>query len=284
MARHTTGKPARPRPILKWAGGKKRILSEILEQLPTRMSTYYEPFVGGGAVFFELAGRRQCRKVVLGDRNQELVELYRVVGRRVGELVEALREHAPHGKDPDYYYGIRSVAPETLDPVRRAARLIYLNKTCYNGLYRVNSKGGFNVPFGRHRNPRVLNESLLRAASAALRHTVIVAKDFEEIVADAGPGDAVYFDPPYHPLSRTSSFTEYARHPFREEDHGRLARVFGECAERGVRVVLSNSDTPFTRSLFVHHTIYTVRVSRSINTVASGRGKIPELLVVAGPR
>lgn len=283
MAARSVRKPVKARPILKWAGGKKRILTEILEQLPSRVGTYYEPFVGGGAVFFELACRGRFGKAVLGDRNGDLVELYEVVRRDVDALVEALKAHAPHARDPDYFYELRASDPASLGPVGRAARFIYLNKTCYNGLYRVNSKGGFNVPFGRHMNPRVLNEPLLRSASRILRGVTIQARDFQAMVSRAGSGDAVYFDPPYHPLSSTSSFTEYAPQPFTEADHERLARVARECADRGARVVLSNSDTEFTRSLFEGLEVLTVNVPRNINTVATGRGKVPELLVLAGP-
>jgi len=283
MAARAGWKPVKARPILKWAGGKKRILSEILEQLPPRGGTYYAPFGGGGAVFFEMARRGRYRKAVLGDRNGDLVELYNVVGRDVDALVEALKIHVPYAKDPEYFYALRASNPAAMDAVGRAARFIYLNKTCYNGLYRVNSKGGFNVPFGRHGNPRVLNEPLLNSASRVLCSVTIEARDFQVMVSRAGPGDAVYFDPPYHPLSPTSSFTEYAAQPFTEADHQRLARVFRECAGRGARVVLSNSDTDFTRSLYDGLDVHTVSVPRNINTVATGRGKVPELLVVAGP-
>ncbi len=272
-----------PGPFLKWAGGKGQLLPEILPRLPDRMRTYYEPFVGGGAVFFALAAGGRFEEAVLADRNPALVEAYRVVKTQVEALIEALADHAIHGTDEAYYYDLRGTDPAELSEVDRVARLLYLNKTCFNGLYRVNRKGRFNVPFGRYKNPRVLNEARLRAASRALSRATIVVSDFESAVASAGRGDAVYFDPPYVPLSVSSSFTSYFADPFGTDEHERLARVYAFLCRSGVPVVLSNSDCELTRRLYQRFEVKTVNATRAINSVASKRGSITEILVV-GPK
>jgi DNA adenine methylase len=177
---------------------------------------------------------------------------------------------------------VRSAEPTT--PVERVARLIFLNKTCFNGLYRVNRKGRFNVPFGRYKNPRVLNEVRLRAASSALKRATILICDFESAAADAGRDDAVYFDPPYVPLSASSSFTSYFADPFGADEHERLARVYAELTRRGVPCVLSNSDCELTRKLYERFDVRTVNANRAINSVAGKRGAITEILVVGARR
>ncbi len=268
---------ALPGPVLKWAGGKSQLLDRILVQLPERIDTYYEPFVGGAAVFFALAREGRFRRAVLCDRNPDLVAVYRALQRDVEGVIDVLA-HYRYSKDD--YYRIRGEKPRSL--VKRAARIIYLNKTGYNGLYRVNSSGQFNVPFGRYVNPKICDERRLRAAAEALRGVEIAERDFEETARQAKPGDAVYFDPPYVPVSRTANFTAYARDGFGMDEHERLARVFAEVAERGVRVVLSNSDTPATRRLFRGFSPEKVLVGRSINSRTTGRGPIAEILVSAG--
>jgi DNA adenine methylase len=269
-------------PFLKWAGGKTQLLPEILPRLPEQMECYYEPFVGGGAVFFALAAQKRFKEAFLADRNPHLVEAYRVVKTRVADLIEALGEHQNRATDENYYYEIRSKEPEQLSPVERTARLIFLNKTCFNGLYRVNRKGRFNVPFGRYKNPRVLDEQRLRSASAALSRATIVVSDFEHSVASAGRDDGVYFDPPYVPLSMSSSFTSYFADPFGRDEHERLARVYGYLCRQGVPTVLSNSDCELTRELYRKFDVMTVNATRAINSVAAKRGAITEILVV-GP-
>ena len=267
-------------PFLKWAGGKTQLLPEILPKLPRQMKTYYEPFIGGGAVFFALANERRFRQAVIADANSDLVETYRIVRDRVGDLMDALAIHAERATDAEYFYEVRGWDLTRRCPVERAARLIFLNKTCFNGLYRVNKKGHFNVPFGRYAKPRVLNESVLLAASRALQTAEIRQGDFETTTKDASTGDGVYFDPPYVPVSASSSFKNYHRSAFGPEEQQRLLDTYLGCCERGSAAVLSNSDCPYTRALYRGLRIRTVQATRAINSVGSRRGRINELLVV----
>ena len=237
------------------------------------MGKYFEPFLGGAAVFFHLNHPQSF----LSDTNRELVELYQVVKQEVEGLIEVLQIHK---YERTYYYGVRSQNPLTLTPVQRAARLIYLNKTCFNGLYRVNSKGQFNVPFGRYKNPNICDPEGLRAASKALRQADISIGDFESILGKAEKGDFVYFDPPYHPMTKTSSFTSYTAGNFGEPEQRRLAEVYARLAERGCYVMLSNSDTPLIRELYCRFHIHEIRANRAINSKPERRGKITELLIV----
>lgn len=213
----------------------------------------------------------------LSDSNRELVELYQVVKLEVEGLIEALRIHR---NERAHYYRVRSQNPASLSPVQRAARLIYLNKTCFNGLYRVNSKGQFNVPFGRHRNPTICDAKGLRAASKALQQAEISIDDFESVLGKARRGDLIYFDPPYHPTTKTSSFTSYTAGKFDEAEQRRLAAVYAQLAERGCYVMLSNSDTPLIRELYCKFHINAIRANRAINSNPERRGKITELLIV----
>ncbi|MBN2192047.1 MAG: DNA adenine methylase [Polyangiaceae bacterium] len=270
-----------PRPVLKWAGGKTQLLERILPLLPERIDTYFEPFVGGAAVFFALASRKRFRRAVLADRNAELVDVYRALQQDVDGVIRWLVKYGENHNE-DAFYHVRANRPTRL--VHRAARLIYLNKTGYNGLYRVNRAGEFNVPYGRYKRPRILDEPNLRAAAAALQGVELVVDDFSAVSRQARAGDAVYFDPPYLPLSRTSSFTAYDRHPFELEDHQRLAATFADLARRGVPTVLSNSATPATRALYAAWTLWEVQVGRSINSQTHLRGPVAELLVVNRPR
>ena len=275
--------PIQPHPFLKWAGGKSRLLPCILPRFPERMRTYYEPFLGGGAVFFAFARERRFKDAVLGNLNPALVEIYTVVRDDVGALIEGLRELAEGASDSDFYYTVRGWAAEALDSVGRAARFLFLNRTCFNGLYRVNRKGQFNVPFGRYENPRVLDVPRLKAASRALQGVSIVAADFAQAgIENARPGDGVYLDPPYVPLSRTSSFTAYTGHPFTERDHRRLSEVYRQLLGRGVTVLLSNSDCALTEELYRGLDVERIQARRAINSVGSRRGPISELLVVGG--
>ena len=267
------------KPVLKWAGGKTRLLTEILDRLPAKIDTYYEPFVGGGAVFFALAGQGRFRRAVLADQNPDLIEVYRALQKEGEEVIRALREYKDYN-DEQSYYQIRAQAPR--GRARRAARFIYLNKTGYNGLYRVNRSGSFNVPFGRYKNPKILDEPALRAASAALEGARLRCADFEHVVCNAAPGDAVYFDPPYLPLSKTANFTAFGRQPFELPAHKRLARVFTESAGRGVHTLLSNSSTDVARGLYAGHTIDTVQGRRSISCKGHSRGPVDEILVTGG--
>ena len=274
----------KPQPFLKWAGGKGQLLDQYEPYLPrTPMRGYYEPFVGSGAVFFHLHRRGLFETTCLSDLNTELLTCYRVVRDHVEDLITRLREHkARHSRD--YYYAVRSRDrdPSWADawPVERAARLIYLNKTCYNGLWRVNSRGHFNVPMGRYVNPGIANADRLRAASRALQGVELAISGFETVTEKASSGDFVYFDPPYHPLSKTASFTSYARDDFGEDDQRKLARVFAALDRRGCRVMLSNSDTPFVRELYHGFRIETVTARRAINSAKGKRGAITEVVVL----
>lgn len=264
-----------PRPFMKWAGGKRQVLSQYLPFFPTNIRTYYEPFLGGGAIFFHL----QPSKSVLTDINAELVNVYQCVRDAVEEVILLLREHQKHHQK-DYYYSVR--ANPSAEPIERAARLLYLNKTCFNGLYRENSKGQFNVPMGRYKKPAICNPELLCSASHALQSAEIALEPFEYILKRSfHPQDLIYFDPPYHPISATSNFTSYNRYAFRTEDQIRLRETFVELARRGLRVMLSNSDCPFIRELYEGFNIHTIQAARSINSKCARRGKITELLITS---
>lgn len=265
-----------PRPFLKWAGGKGRLLRQYEPVLPQSIDTYYELFLGGGAMFFHLAGR--AKRAVLGDINPELVNVYCCVRDQVETLIRHLWDHQRR-HNPDYYYQVRQ-RQALRSPVERAARLIYLNKTCYNGLYRENSQGHFNVPVGKYKNPVICDPSLLRAASAALQIAEIQTFPFERLRSRSlSPLDFVYFDPPYHPISATSSFTGYSRYGFTKADQERLAAVFRTLAIQGQRVALSNSDCELIRELYQGFTLHPILAARAINSRAGCRGKIGELLI-----
>jgi DNA adenine methylase len=268
-----------PRPFLKWAGGKGQLLQHLLEcvERADTFRRYHEPFVGGGALFFELSRTgRLPKQAFLSDTNGPLIETYLAVRDCVEDVIKLLKEHkARHGEE--YFYEVRARVPDTLP--ERAARIIYLNRTCFNGLYRENSKGEFNVPFGRYVDPPICDEENLRAASIALGKAQIEQQPFETVLDRAKPGDFIYFDPPYHPASRTSYFTSYDRNGFGEDDQRRLAFVFNELADRGVKVLLSNSMTPLVRSLYEGFTIDEVYANRAVNSRGDRRGKISEALV-----
>ena len=263
------------RPVLKWAGGKSKLVESICALLPKKVDTYFEPFVGGAAVFFALAKQKRFRRAVLSDRNPELVNVYQALQSDVDGVITALRRLR---YDEESYYCLRDKKPRTA--VQRAARTIYLNKTGYNGLYRVNRSGQFNVPFGRHTNPTICDEPNLRLVAECLKGVTLVDNDFESICQRAQAGDAVYLDPPYMPMSDTAYFTSYDKHPFGLEEHRRLAQVFSDLADRKVLAVLSNSDTPETQTLYRGWSIKRLQVPRAINSRASNRGPVSELLVL----
>ena len=277
IAARPAGVAAAPAPFLKWAGGKRQLLPRILASVPERMGTYYEPFIGGGAVFFALvAAGRRFERAVLGDANEELIRCYRAIQRDVEAVVTALR---PHRYDRDVYYRVRARDPERLSDAGRAARLIYLNRCGYNGLYRVNRSGRFNVPFGRYKDPVICDAPKLRAAAHALTGVKLVHGDFERTLRGATSGDFVYLDPPYVPLSATSSFTAYAKTPFDGAAQARLAGALRDLGARKVQALLSNSDCDETRLLYDPMPSEKVPVRRAINSVAAGRGAVGELLV-----
>lgn len=271
-------------PFLKWAGGKGQLLDQYERFFPAAPGgRYFEPFVGSGAVFFHLRRRDLFEAYSLSDSNEELINCFRAVQQNVDALIARLEEHRRQ-HDKEHYYAVRALDrdPNWKDApsVERAARMIYLNKTCYNGLWRVNSQGHFNVPMGRYKNPDIVNVDRLRAASEALRGVTLDVRSFEDVTGLAQPGDFVYFDPPYHPLSATANFTSYAADDFGPEDQRRLAGVFAELDRKGCRVMLSNSDTDFVRELYHPYRIETVSARRAINSAKRNRGPIREVVVV----
>lgn len=267
-----------PRPFLKWAGGKGQLLEQLQPLLPVApFRRYFEPFVGSAALFFAL----RPAEATLSDVNEELIDCYLAVQKQVERLASAL---ARHTYEEALYYQVRAQEPAALDLPRRAARTIYLNKTGYNGLYRVNRAGLFNVPFGRYTNPGFCSPASLanlRACSRALRGARVVVRDFAQVVTRARKGDFVYCDPPYVPLSGTSAFTAYQAGGFGPDEQARLAEVVARLTDAGVLVMLSNSDTPSVRKLYAssRYRINTVTASRSINSRGSGRGKVREVVV-----
>lgn len=270
------------RPFVKWAGGKGTLVGEISKRLPPpkTFTRYVEPFVGAGALFFRVREHWRHLPCRIADNNSPLITAYLALRDRVDEVIAALRLHErKHSKE--YYYAVRKLLPQ--DAAEQAALFIYLNRTCYNGLWRVNRRGEFNVPFGRYRNPRILDQENLRRVSAALSRVEILCCDFEQAVADCERGSFVYLDPPYHPLSPTSNFTAYTAGGFGSDQQLRLARVFELLAKRGAFVILSNSDTLFIRKLYralrPRPNLDPVWVPRAINSKGEARQRIKELLI-----
>lgn len=268
------------RPIVKWAGGKTRLIASLMPHVPKRIKTYAEPFAGGAALFFSLSEAPQrFERAILCDRNEELVACYRAVQKNVDAVIDAL---GAYRYDKKLYYATRERDPARMSETERAARLIFLNRTCYNGLWRVNAKGKFNVPFGRYRDPRICDPDGLRAAARALAGTTIHHGDFTSATRELGAGDFVYFDPPYVPVSKTADFTSYAAGGFGAEDQARLVGEIKRLRRAGARVVLSNADTPETRVLYKDFRTHSVLAPRPINSDKSKRGPARELVVVAG--
>ena len=264
------------RPFLKWVGGKGRVLPELIARVPSALGTYHEPFVGGGALFFQLVAQRRIVAAVLSDINQPLIDTYLGLRDCVDEVISILEQHY---YDKDYYYKIRALKPKDLSLPERAARLIYLNKTCYNGLYRENRAGEFNVPFGRYKNPTICDEPNLRAVSRVLQGVEIESRHFSSTFQAAEAGDFVYFDPPYHPISSTSNFTSYDRRGFGKDVQVQLQETFSKLTQKGVMVMLSNSDTPFIQDLYAGYDVSTIYASRAVSSKAETRGKVAEVVV-----
>jgi DNA adenine methylase len=262
-------------------GGKKQLAPQLIGLFPKHVGTYYEPFLGGGVVFFNLISKKRFDYAVLNDFNEELMNVWRVVRDFPEELMDQIRK-LPVSRD--IFMELREKRPEEFSPVRRAARTVYLNKTGFNGLYRVNKAGKFNVPWGRYDSPTLFNEANILACSEALSHVKLMSKDFAEVVKDAGPGDLVYFDPPYVELSKTSNFQSYTSKGFSLDDQYRLAACFRELRERGSAVVASNSDTQLVRDLYKNWEIHEVQARRSINSKGDKRGPIGELIIVGRTR
>jgi DNA adenine methylase len=266
-----------PRPFLKWAGGKRQLIPQIDTFLPPRITEYVEPFVGGGALFFYILPER----AVLIDNNAALINVYQVIKENVDGLIELLRHHK---NEKEYYYHIRGQdrLPEfaQMTLVERASRLIYLNRCCYNGLYRVNSKGQFNVPFGKYKNPNYCDEPNLRAVHVALQNVELVHGPFEEALRYATSESFVYLDPPYAPMSTTANFTSYTKDNFDFQDQQRLRQMFDKLTDLGAKAMLSNSYNEAILDLYHDYRIEVVGATRAINSDASKRGKVKEVLVL----
>lgn len=272
------------RPFIKWAGGKTQLLPELIGRIPDRFGRYHEPFIGSAALFFQLHALGTLQHgATLSDANADLIAVYGVVRDDVEALIAALREHARHALDPQYFYAVRSWDRDPgwseRSAVERAARMIFLNKTCYNGLHRVNRRGEFNVPFGRYPKPQVCDEPNLRAARRALRDVDLRVGDFADVLDRAAEGDLVYFDPPYVPTSATASFTAYTSDVFDAAQHARLATVFAALVDRGCTVLLSNSHTRLVHDLYRDFPIHEVSARRAINSAAAKRGLVREVIV-----
>ncbi len=275
-------------PFLKWVGGKTQLLPHLLDLFPRKARTYYEPFLGGGAVFFALAARNRFERAVLSDHNRELVDAYRVVRGFPDDLARLLCDiEAEYEADPKgTYQKWRSPPPDLAAklvkrPISRAARLIFLNKAGFNGLYRVNRKGAFNVPWGKRPRVRTFDTENLQACASTLdRWASLQQGDFSAVTADAGAEDLVYFDPPYAPKTATASFTSYTGGGFSIDDQRRLAVAFRDLVARGCYVVASNADLPVVRDLYAGFEHHTVPARRSINRKGDGRGPVDELVIV----
>ncbi|WP_299137242.1 DNA adenine methylase [uncultured Corynebacterium sp.] len=268
------------KPLVKWAGGKRQLLPHIHAALPADAPRrFYEPFIGGGAVLFSLEPARAR----VNDLNSELINLYEVVRDGVDELIAEL---AGYPNETEFFYALRAVDRDAqrfaaLSPVERAARTLYLNRTCYNGLYRVNAAGQFNAPFGRYKNPTICDEGTLHAVHRYFADNDVAFSqgDFAAAVAEAREGDFVYFDPPYDPVNVTSSFTGYQKGGFDRAEQERLKEVCDDLDRRGVKFLLSNSATDFIRELYADYEVGIVGATRAINSVGSRRGKVDEVLV-----
>jgi len=277
------------KPVLKWAGGKRQLLEPILafveRSFPARIEKYYEPFAGGAAVFFALAARSKFTHAKLSDMNADLIRVYLELRDNADAVIGELAKLAALELSKETYYEVREKlrAKRPSKDSARAARLIYLNRTGYNGLYRVNSSGEFNVPYGSYKNPRILDAPRLLAAASALQGVELTVEDFESSCNKAKRGDFVYFDPPYVPVSKTASFAAYHSVAFTSSEHARLAETFARLTKTGVRALLSNSDTPETRELYRKFDTHTVHATRAINSNAARRGTVPELLVHSEP-
>ncbi len=266
-------------PVLKWVGGKRQLLDTLVPLLPKRISTYCEPFVGGGAMLFNM----QPSLAYINDINSDLILVYNIIKNDVESLISALTEYK---NEAEFFYSVRDwdrdkKKYESLTDIERAARMIYLNKTCYNGLYRVNNAGEFNSPFGNYKNPNIVNAPVLRAVNSYFNNATIhfTSIDYAEVLASIPKGTFVYLDPPYDPISTTSSFTGYSKGGFTQADQIRLRECCDELHERGIKFMLSNSSTEFIREQYSAYNITTVHAKRAINSVANRRGDVDEVVV-----
>lgn len=269
------------KPVLKWVGGKRQLLEKINAQIPSKISTYYEPFVGGAAVLFDL----QPKKARVNDSNEELINVYRTIKDYPLELIKMLKIHAKENNE-EYFYRIRELDRDReeysgLSSIEKAARIIYLNKTCYNGLFRVNNAGEFNSPWGKYKNPNIVNDTTVKALAKYLKNNDVVFSccDYQDALQNIRRGAFVYFDPPYMPISETSSFTGYTANGFGEIQQRELKAVCDDLNMRGIKFLLSNSSCEFIRNLYIDYNIATVPAKRFINANADKRGAVDEVLI-----
>lgn len=267
-------------PFLKWVGGKRQIMPAIVDHLPNNISKleYIEPFVGGGAVLFHL----QPKKAIINDFNSELINVYEVIKNDVESLIIDLKKHK---NEPDYFYSIRGIDRtdkfDSLSKIERASRIIYLNKTCFNGLYRVNNAGEFNAPFGRYKNPNIVNEPTLKAVNKYLNNNKIelLNGDYTTALKLARKNSIVYLDPPYHPISENSNFTGYVQGGWGEDDQVRLKETCDELNSKQIKFLLSNSSSSFIKDLYKDYSISIVKANRAINSNGANRGEVEEVLI-----
>ncbi len=267
-------------PILKWLGGNRQLLTTINSLLPEKITTYVEPFVGGGALLFDL----QPKRAIINDLNEDLINVYKVVKNNPEELLKLLEEHNEKNNE-EYYYKIRALDRmndyDSMSDVEKASRIIYLNKTCFNGLFRVNQAGQFNSPYGRYKNPNIINKPVILAMSKYFNKNdiKILNGDYKETLKNLRKGAFIYFDPPYLPISSSSSFTGYTENGFNEQNQKDLRDECDRLNNRGINFLLSNSDHPLIRDLYKDYEIITVKARRSINSKGNKRGEINEVLV-----
>ncbi len=274
----------KPKPFVKWVGGKRQLLKQFREMglyppdgFNSNTNTYFEPFLGGGAVFFDLLPQH----AVLSDLNNELITTFNVIKNNVEELISLLKKHK-HNKE--YFLKVRAQKVFELSELEIASRFIFLNRTCFNGMYRVNSKGEFNVPFGDNKNPLICNVDNLRKVSYVLKNVEIKNQDYKEVLKKAKKGDFIYFDPPYCPMTKTASFTAYTKESFLDKEQVELRDTFFELHKRGCFVMLSNSDAPFINKIYSELKDKKIKINkvfagRAINSKGSGRGKVTEVLI-----
>ncbi|MDC0200029.1 DNA adenine methylase [Candidatus Nitrosopelagicus sp.] len=272
-----------PKPFVKWVGGKRQLMQELENRFPKQFGTYHEPFLGGGAVMFNLLTKEPRLSCNVSDFNSDLVLAYVTIRDKLGKLIGSLENHAKnyHKDSTEYFYEVRKQEPK--QQIEKVSRLLFLNKTCFNGLYRVNKKGQFNVPLGRYTNPNIVNKENLTAVSKVLqsKKIKISCRDFEAVLDDAKRGDLVYFDPPYQPVSKTANFTSYTHRDFTEDDLERLADLGNQLNSKGCYILLSNSNSKIVKDFFSkkHWKISSIDVNRAINSNAQKRTGHKEIII-----
>lgn len=267
-------------PVVKWVGGKRQLLPVIKKNLPKKYNSYCEPFLGGGAVLFNI----QPRKAIVNDLNSELMNVYNVIKNNIDELILDLKKHK---NESDYFYKMRELDRDKkkynqLSDVKKASRILYLNKTCFNGLFRVNNAGEFNTPFGKYKNPNIVNENTLRAVNSYFNEVEIIfhSEDYQKVLDSLKKNSFVYLDPPYDPVSDTSSFTGYNKGGFNQDEQIRLKECCDSLDDNGIKFLLSNSATEFIKELYKNYkNTQIVKAKRSINSVSTKRGHVDEILV-----